>query len=280
MAVSAAQVVSGVNGFNNCLTVSVTTGQTTLGASDFVLIMHQIEGWRVARLRWGTAAAQPMTIAFWSIHHRTGLYSVQVQNGANNRSYVFTYTHNAADGFQYNVATIPGCTDGAWATDNAVSINICFTLAAGATYTASAANTWLTGNFMAAPGQVNGVAAATDVFRITGVTVLPGIEAPSAARSAFIMRPYDQELVTCKRYWERLAIYLSVYSTSGTGVAASGFFSVEKRVSPTLVFNNVASSNWTSSASYPDTRRVISVGSSPATGGCVIDVAYTCDARL
>ena len=42
----------------------------------------------------------------------------------------------------------------------------------------------------------------SDIFRITGVVVLPGIEAPSAARSPLIMRPYDQELLTCQRYWQ------------------------------------------------------------------------------
>jgi hypothetical protein len=47
------------------------------------------------------------------------------------------------------------------------------------------------------------VAATSDVFRITGVVVLPGIEAPSAARSPLIMRPYDQELLICQRYWQK-----------------------------------------------------------------------------
>ena len=40
-------------------------------------------------------------------------------------------------------------------------------------------------------------------FSITGVTVLPGTQAPTAAQSPNIMRPYDQELVTCQRYWCR-----------------------------------------------------------------------------
>ena len=68
-------------------------------------------------------------------------------------------------------------------------------------------------------GTVNCVTTAS-AFHITGVVVLPGIEAPSAARSALIMRPYDQELVTCKRYWvqngipERREIYCC-----GSGVA-------------------------------------------------------------
>jgi len=49
---------------------------------------------------------------------------------------------------------------------------------------------------------VNGIAATSDVFRLTGVTILPGTQAPTAAQSPLIMRPYDQELLTCQRYYQ------------------------------------------------------------------------------
>ena len=153
------------------------------------------------RLAWGTANAQPITIGFWSAHHRTGLYSGSVRNNAANRSYAFTYTHNVADVSQYNTITIPGDTAGTWLIDNTIGILLDFSMGAGSTYTAPSANTWLAGNYLAAPGQINAVAATSDVFRLTGVTVLPGNEAPSAARSPFVMRSYDQELLICKRYF-------------------------------------------------------------------------------
>jgi hypothetical protein len=123
-------------------------------------------------------------------------------------------------------------------------------MACGATFTAPSANAWLAGNYLAAPGQVNAVAATSDVFRITGVTVLPGSEAPSAARSPFIMRPFDQELVTCQRYWQKSypyaspagtlaaggALSLVLFGTTGTGNLAgmTEHFVVSMRAAPTI----------------------------------------------
>jgi hypothetical protein len=187
-------------GFANVLVATVTAAQASLGAGDYAILMQTIEGYRIARLAWGMASAQPITIGFWSSHFRTGLYSGSVRNKAFNRTYVFTYTHNVSNTPQYNVVTIPGDTTGAWVIDNTEGINLTFSMGAGSTYTAPVANTWSAGNYQAAPGQVNAVASTSDTFRITGVIVLPGIEAPSAARSPLIMRPYDQELVTCQRY--------------------------------------------------------------------------------
>ena len=88
------------------------------------------------------------------------------------------------------------------------------------TSTAPSANTWVAGTYDAAPGQVNAVAATADLFLITGVVVLPGIEAPSAARSPLIMRPFDQELVTCQRYYYKIHADLSNYVAFATGYIA------------------------------------------------------------
>jgi hypothetical protein len=202
MVVTAAQTSNIVPGFARSLGVSVQTPEVSLGASDVAQIYQPIEGYRVARLAWGTVNAQPITLGFWTSHHRPGLYSGTVLNSASNRCYAFTYTQSAADVGQYNVVTIPGDTAGVWATDNTVGMSVVFALAAGSSATASSANTWLAGNYSAAPGQVNAVAATSDSFRLTGLVVLPGIEAPSAARSPFIMRSFDQELLLCRRYWQ------------------------------------------------------------------------------
>jgi hypothetical protein len=235
MAVTAAQTTNIAPGFARSLGVSVQTPEVSLGASDAAQIYQSIEGYRVARLAWGTANAQPITLGFWTMHHRPGLYSGAITNSAGNRCYAFTYTQSAADVAQYNVATIPGDTAGIWATDNTIGMNVIFALAAGSSATAPSANTWLAGSYAAAPGQVNAVAATSDAFRITGVVVLPGIEAPSSARSALIMRPFDQELVMCQRYWRKQI----TFAIAGYGLAASASgaylpFSPVMRATPTL----------------------------------------------
>jgi len=226
-------------GFNNLLYVSVTTAQTSLGSGDAVSVYQPIEGYRIARLGWGRANPQSITIGFWVSHHRTGLYSIAVQNFNATRSYVSTYTQNVADASEYKTVTIPGCPDGTWQAGNLVGMYVVFTVASGVA-PASSTNTWLAAGSQSAAGQVNGVGATSDAFRITGFVVLPGIEAPTAERSPLIMRPYDQEVVTCKRYYfkdvypaSHMIATLQAYSANHCNGSLVRF-PVEMRAAPTL----------------------------------------------
>jgi hypothetical protein len=188
-------------GFPNVIYTNVQTAQAAMGAGDAIYILTAIEGYRIARLQWGTASAQPITIGFWSSHFRAGVYTGSIRNGTSDRSYAFAYTQAASNVPQYNVITIPGCTDGTWNSINGVGLIISLAQAAGATYTAPSLNNWLNSVYVAGPGQVNAVAATTDICRFGGLIVLPGNEAPNAARSPFIMRPFPQELELCRRYY-------------------------------------------------------------------------------
>jgi hypothetical protein len=243
-------------GFTSVLVSTVTTAQASLGPSDLAIIFQQIEGLRTARLAWGTVNAQPITIGFWSGHHRTGVYSGSVRNGGATRSYAFTYTQNAADVYQYNIVTIPGDTAGSgWLTDNTTGIILDFAMGCGSNGTAPAANTWQSGSYQAAPGQINAVAATSDVFRITGVIVLPGNEAPSAARSPFVMRSYDQELLTCMRYYRRVGgvvandLGFSGWGTIGTSLPLTPVMRAAPSISTfgTIYSVNIAGTNYYSS---------------------------------
>ena len=241
-AVSAGQYSWSIPGFSNALVLVVTTG-AAMAAGDVIEVFQNIEGYRVSRLNWGTAYAQPITIGFWTQHDRPGIYGGSVRNGVGNRTYAFTYTQNVAATSEYKTVTIPGDTTGTWSKDNTAGMTVVFVMACGTNHIASSANTWTTSG-VTAPGQINGAAAATDRFRITGVVVVPGIEAPSAERAGFIMRPYDQEFRMCQRY-------LQAPNTAGNyciaGYAASAIlarvgvpFKVQMRATPTLIIQSVA----------------------------------------
>jgi hypothetical protein len=117
-----------------------------------------------------------------------------------------------------------------------------FAVAAGASRVTTP-NVWGTTSIQAAIGQVNLVASTSNTFLFGGVVVLPGIEAPSAARSPLIMRPYDQELLTCKRYFYILgdAAQYPVLGSYAAAAAANFFFSlphpVTMRAAPTATKN-------------------------------------------
>ena len=166
-----------IAGFQNLLIITIQTAQATLSATDFVSARGVIEGYRVARLNWGTANAQPLTIAFWSSHVLPGLYTGTIRNSGGTRSFAFSYTHAIANVAQYNIITIPGDTAGTWLVTNGLGLDICLTHACGTTYSAPSFGNWLSGNYVAGPGQVNGVASTANNFRIAGFMALPGIEA-------------------------------------------------------------------------------------------------------
>jgi hypothetical protein len=240
MAISVAQVADAPPGYTNSIKASVTTAEASLGASDFVGLIQVIEGFRSSRLAFGAASAQPISIGFWTKNHRTGAYSGSIRNSATARSYPFSFTQNVADTWEYKTVTIPGDVTGTWVGNtNGIGLGICFTMACGTTFQAPA-NAWAAGNFIAATGTTNGVAANTDYMQITGVVILPGIELPSASRAPFIMRSYDQELPLCERYFEKWDVTgVGGYSVLAVGTWANTtqlnavcYFRRQKRIVP------------------------------------------------
>jgi hypothetical protein len=207
------------------------------------MIYQAIEGTLVSRLGWGTASAQPLTIAFWAQHNRVGTYSVSVRNAALTRSYVASYTQNVSNAVEFKTITIPGCTDGVWTVDTTVGIWLMLMQSAGANYIAPTANAWINGDFTTAPGQVNGSASTGDACRYGGVIVVPGNEAPQSSRLSLVLRPAAQELLICNRYFQFV-------SASARAAASSSFqmfdtninFPIHMRAAPTVSINSAAPS--------------------------------------
>ena len=189
------QVADAPPGFANSIKLTTTTG----GAAGIVYMYHKIEGYRMSRLAFGNAAAQPVTLCFWVKTHRPGTYSGTLQNSGNARSYPFLFVINAADTWEYKTVTIPGDVTGTWLKDNGVR-PLCIL---SATTITAPAGAWVAGNFVGAAGTINGAAATSDTFQITGL-VVSRHRSPIRRALPFIMRPYDQkELLLCMRHWER-----------------------------------------------------------------------------
>src|SRR4029077_878768 len=50
----------------------------------------------------------------------------------------------------------------------------------------------------------NGVAVVGDVWTLSGISIIPGAEGPSAARAPLIRRAFNEDLVLCRRYLQVL----------------------------------------------------------------------------
>jgi hypothetical protein len=204
------------------LKITVTTAQASLGANDELSILLPVEGTRTSRLLLGTALASAQSLGFWFCAHRTGVYSGSIMNAARTRACPFAFTVVAADTPQWislsGAGAIPADTSGTWANDTAVGMYVSICLAGGSSRlgTSGAWATTTSPGFSGATGTSNGVGATSDVFYIGNVIALPGIELPPSDRAPLIMRPFDQELTLCQRYFRSSWDYGTAPGTAWT----------------------------------------------------------------
>lgn len=223
-------------GYQFSLVFQCTAANALAGVNDGSYVYQSIEGYRWARLAYGGAAAQPVTIGFWVLPNISGTMAVTLRGASPVRSYIVDVPITAGT-WQYKTVTIPGDTVGTWATGNTSAVAVCFVFGAGANRKWTA-NVWSALDVLGTASTTN-FFATTGTCYLTGVVVLPGTEAPSAARAPFIIRPYDQELVTCRRYLRRYNFSsltnLSVLQAFNDTLAAGALFDLNPpmRASPT-----------------------------------------------
>jgi len=229
-------------GYTNYLGITSSSAYSVL-TSDVFYIRQVIEGFNIADLAWGTANAQSVTLSFWVRSSLTGTFGGSLQNSAENRSYPFTYTINAANTWEQKTVTIAGDTSGTWVTNNGAGIKVNLSFGAGATYSGTA-GAWAGSTLVSATGATSVVGTNGATFYITSVQLEKGSTATS-----FDYRPYGTELSLCQRYFEK-SYNIDVAPGTNTNIglmyhlgatdAANNSgpylqFKVTKRVAPTIV---------------------------------------------
>jgi hypothetical protein len=189
-------------GYNNSLLLQANPAPSSVGVGDYAFIQHPIEGYRWARLGWGTAGAFPVTVGFWVFASQTGTACMALRNAATNRCYLAPFTVVSANTWEYKRITVPGDVTGTWNKDNTVGAFLDFTFMAGSNYQGTA-NAWQAGGFLAASGISNFFQVTLNAVFITGVTCMPGNEGPDANHAAFCRRFMQDDIQLCKRYLQR-----------------------------------------------------------------------------
>ena len=215
------------SGFTNYLGATSTSAYSLL-SSDFFVLQHKIEGFNVADLGWGTAAASSVTLSFWVRSSLTGTFGGSF--GADGtRSYSFSYTISASNTWEYKTVIVPGDTSGTWNKTNQLGLTVTFGLGVGSTFSGTAGS-WSASNLLSATGAVSVVGTSGATFYITGVQLEKG-----SVATEFERRPYGTELALCQRYYYRctnyaLGLAYNVNVTYGFGLP----FPVTMRAAPTL----------------------------------------------
>lgn len=239
------QVTDAPVGATNSLKLTVTTADASIAASQFSYIHQRIEGNNIAHLDWGTSDAKTVTLSFWVKSSLTGLFPVTLQNNANNRSYITTYTISSANTWEYKTVTIEGDTTGTWLTDNGIGIKVIFGIGTGSDRQGTA-DTWNAADAWETSSTVKILNTLNATWQIS----LVQLEVGSTATD-FENLPYDVKLQRCQRYYEtndtgQNSIW-SGYCTNGNTYYLGIPFKVTKRATPSCTFTSAGVSSFPTS---------------------------------
>jgi hypothetical protein len=229
------------NGFGYSLKLLTTTAQAMTGSQNYSL-RYSIEGRDVKHLSYGTSDARVITLSFWVKSNKTGVFSLQVYNGNTDTNYsmLTSYNVNVANTWEYKTIVIPANTGQVMNRTSEIGMMLDFNLASGADDLVSAFSWGLNynGAARAVTGQVNILDTVNNYFQITGVQLEVGDTA-----TPYEHKNVGQELLACKRYFQRIAGGESGITGSAimTGVMHNSTFlegiykmEVEMRTEPTL----------------------------------------------
>jgi hypothetical protein len=243
---SVSQNTDAPTGFSYSLRNTISTGDASIGSTQYSGLEQAIEGYNVADLAWGTANAKTVTLSFWVRSSVIGTYTGNLRNSNDTRINPFNFTINVANTWEQKTITITGDTGGTWQTTTSTGIIFAVYAALGSSYTGGTSGTWGTTPAFGCGSPVNGIASNGNIFAISGVQLEIGTSA-----TPFERRMYGNELNLCKRYYEKSYDYSVVPGTTTnvgrwnaggtdtgrtTGRISGGHvvFQVEKRAIPTV----------------------------------------------
>jgi len=237
------------DGFRTALKVDVTTADGTLAGTQRFLVQQIVEAQNLQSLKFGTANAEKLTLAFWVKATKTGTHIVRMYQYDDDRSASIAYTVNTTNTWEKKVMNFPADTTGVIDNNNGPGLQIAWAVGAGASFQSGTLATAWAGNTSANDfvGQVNGLDSTSNNFHLTGVQLEVG-EFNSSTLPPFQHESYEDNLARCKRYYQGWG---SVYDTGTFGISgrtissnrfdsATIMFIPEMRAAPTIAQGGTA----------------------------------------
>ncbi|QIN96939.1 hypothetical protein [Synechococcus phage S-H34] len=229
---SAQQIVEAPPGLKFSVKVTTTTADTSLTASQQLQLRQQIEGHNFIPAAFGTPNAKNLSLSFWVRSSLTGTFGGAVGNSADDRSYVFDYTIDSSDTWEYKTVTIPGDTTGTWLINNGIGLRVSWSLGVGPDLQ-EAAGAWYGSVRRGVTGGVNLLGTLNATWQIAGVQLTATNEP-----LPFQHEDYATTLRKCQRYFQKesnVQYWTNLKrGTSDTERSANIFFKATMRSTPTL----------------------------------------------
>lgn len=217
-------------GFNYSLLVTVTSA----GTKNECAIRHNIEGYDMVDLMWGSVYAKPVTLSFWVKSSVAGTYNINLRNDGASRVYNRPYTINQANTWEFKTLTIPGCTDGSWNTTNGPGLLLQWGMG-GSGATTSSPNTWINTNSFNVTGHTILTNTNGATFQVAGAQFESG-----SVATPFERVDYNTQLYRNYRYYEKYSttiITVARHNEANNYRCVNVTFKVEKRTTPTMTYD-------------------------------------------
>ena len=200
---TASQTADGPNGISaNCLKLDCTTADTSIAASELLIIQHLLEGQNVQRIGKGVAGAKQITVSFYAKANAAFTFVCQLADIDNSRN--ISKLFNVTTDWVRQELTFPADVDDGsspFDDNNATSLELNIWLHAGATYTGGTlATSWANAvNNQYAAGIDSFYSSTDNNFFITGVQMEVGPVATD-----FEQEDISTTIAKCQRYFYRM----------------------------------------------------------------------------
>lgn len=214
-------------------TARLTSAASTFtpGVGDAYGIRQYVEGSNIQTLGWGTSNAKQLVLSFWVRSSVTGTYAVAIFNSANDRSFVQTYTVNAANTWEKKTIYITGDSSGTWLTTTGIGLRVWWDLGSGSNFNTTA-GTWQAALKVNTSAQANWVGQNAATFYLTGVQLEQNYQP-----TPFEQRPIGVELALCQRYYfdnKTSYVVYNGFTTTNGQKWTSAQLPIEMRAVPTV----------------------------------------------
>ena len=235
--------ITDLAGFHNCIKLSCTTADTSIGGSESLLFRQIIEGQDLQRFAKGTSDAKEFTVSFYVKGNANATYTCELFDSDNSRQ--ISKTFSVTTSWTRVILTFPADTTGAFTDDNGVSLYVTIWLVAGPNYSSGTLNSsaWAsqtTAN-RASGSQTNFFDSTSRTLFVTGLQLESGPQA-----TPFEYEPVGVTLEKCKKYFQKIkgpVHAMPMWSYGGTTASTNFKISPEMRTTPSVSFTGTTASN-------------------------------------